>query len=206
MPNLDLGQLSSLLQQFNAGLSSFLSTLIIDPATLQLLFSLIPQLIKSSPGATGPTGPVIGAGYFYSYGSTFQSQVPAGSSGFIAPLEQPPTLVGNGLALANGNTIQIIDPGLYLIDYTVSGDPAGGPEHIGFQLLLNNTPVAGSATVQTMATGLFDEATWSHSMLLNITQANATLQIQYFSDGSNLTFEWIAPNRVYFSVNMIRLM
>ncbi|MED2777885.1 collagen-like repeat preface domain-containing protein, partial [Bacillus thuringiensis] len=55
-PNPDLGQLSSLLQQFNAGLSSFLSTLMIDPATLQLLFSLIPQLIKASPGATGPTG------------------------------------------------------------------------------------------------------------------------------------------------------
>ncbi|WP_222121747.1 collagen-like repeat preface domain-containing protein, partial [Bacillus thuringiensis] len=55
-PNPDLGQLSSLLQQFNAGLASFLSTLMVDPATLQLLFSLIPQLIKSSPGATGPTG------------------------------------------------------------------------------------------------------------------------------------------------------
>ncbi|MEJ9127536.1 collagen-like repeat preface domain-containing protein, partial [Bacillus cereus] len=55
-PNPDLGQLTSLLQQFNAGLSSFLATLMIDPATLQLLFNLIPQLIKSSPGATGPTG------------------------------------------------------------------------------------------------------------------------------------------------------
>jgi len=55
-PNPDLGQLSSLLQQFNAGLSSFFPTLMIDPATLQLLFSFIPQLIKSSPGATGPTG------------------------------------------------------------------------------------------------------------------------------------------------------
>ncbi|PGZ45975.1 hypothetical protein COE56_25515, partial [Bacillus anthracis] len=61
-PNPDLGQLSSLLQQFNTGLSSFLSSLIINPSTLQLLFSLIPQLIKASPGATGPTGPTGPAG------------------------------------------------------------------------------------------------------------------------------------------------
>ncbi|MDA2046499.1 collagen-like repeat preface domain-containing protein [Bacillus cereus] len=57
-PNPDLGQLASLLQQFYSALAPFFFSLIIDPASLQLLLNLLTQLIGATPGAgaTGPTG------------------------------------------------------------------------------------------------------------------------------------------------------
>ncbi|PFY07633.1 collagen-like repeat preface domain-containing protein, partial [Bacillus toyonensis] len=65
-PAPNLGQLSTLLQQFYSALAQFFFALDlipvscdsnVDPATLQLLFSLLIQLINATPGATGPTGP-----------------------------------------------------------------------------------------------------------------------------------------------------
>lgn len=58
-PNPDLAQLLSLLQQFYSALAPFFFSLIIDPASLQLLLNLLTQLIGATPGggATGPTGP-----------------------------------------------------------------------------------------------------------------------------------------------------
>ncbi|WP_220775649.1 exosporium glycoprotein BclB-related protein [Bacillus sp. BML-BC060] len=58
-PNPNLSQLLSLLQQFFSALAPFFYTLIIDPASLQLLLNLLVQLIGATPGggATGPTGP-----------------------------------------------------------------------------------------------------------------------------------------------------
>ncbi|MDA2616114.1 collagen-like repeat preface domain-containing protein [Bacillus cereus] len=58
-PNPDLGQLASLLQQFYSALAPFFFSLILDPASLQLLLNLLTQLIGATPGAgaTGPTGP-----------------------------------------------------------------------------------------------------------------------------------------------------
>ncbi|PHC43600.1 spore surface glycoprotein BclB [Bacillus toyonensis] len=65
-PNPDLSQLLSLLQQFYSALAPFFFSLIIDPASLQLLLNLLVQLIGATPGggptgATGATGPT-GAG------------------------------------------------------------------------------------------------------------------------------------------------
>ncbi|HDR7139219.1 TPA: collagen-like repeat preface domain-containing protein, partial [Bacillus cereus] len=58
-PNPNLSQLLSLLQQFYSALAPFFFSLIIDPASLQLLLNLLTQLIGATPGggATGPTGP-----------------------------------------------------------------------------------------------------------------------------------------------------
>ncbi|KMQ33903.1 spore surface glycoprotein BclB, partial [Bacillus cereus] len=58
-PNPNLGQLLSLLQQFYSALAPFFFSLIIDPASLQLLLNLLTQLIGATPGGgpTGPTGP-----------------------------------------------------------------------------------------------------------------------------------------------------
>ncbi|ENJ6138184.1 exosporium glycoprotein BclB-related protein [Bacillus sp. II_CA] len=58
-PNPNLGQLLSLLQQFYSALAPFFFSLILDPASLQLLLNLLAQLIGVTPGggATGPTGP-----------------------------------------------------------------------------------------------------------------------------------------------------
>ncbi|PGS60634.1 exosporium glycoprotein BclB-related protein [Bacillus cereus] len=63
-PNPDLGQLASLLQQFYSALAPFFFSLILDPASLQLLLNLLTQLIGATPGAgaTGPTGATGGAG------------------------------------------------------------------------------------------------------------------------------------------------
>ena len=61
-PNPNLSQLLSLLQQFYSALAPFFFSLIIDPASLQLLLNLLTQLIGATPGggATGPTGPTGG--------------------------------------------------------------------------------------------------------------------------------------------------
>ncbi|WP_141531210.1 collagen-like repeat preface domain-containing protein, partial [Bacillus thuringiensis] len=61
-PNPDLGQFLSLLQQFYSAFVPFFFSLIIDPASLQLLLNLLTQLIGATPGdgptgATGPQGP-----------------------------------------------------------------------------------------------------------------------------------------------------
>ncbi|MGG0208089.1 exosporium glycoprotein BclB-related protein [Bacillus mycoides] len=65
-PAPNLGQLSTLLQQFYSALAQFFFALDlipiscnsnVDSATLQLLFNLLIQLINATPGATGPTGP-----------------------------------------------------------------------------------------------------------------------------------------------------
>ncbi|MDA1884931.1 exosporium glycoprotein BclB-related protein [Bacillus cereus group sp. BY105LC] len=58
-PNPNLSQLLSLLQQFFSALAPFFFSLILDPASLQLLLNLLVQLIGATPGggATGPTGP-----------------------------------------------------------------------------------------------------------------------------------------------------
>ncbi|WHS74833.1 collagen-like repeat preface domain-containing protein [Bacillus cereus] len=66
-PNPDLSELLSLLQQFYSALAPFFFSLIIDPASLQLLLNLLNQLIGATPGggptgATGPTGPTGGTG------------------------------------------------------------------------------------------------------------------------------------------------
>ncbi|PER85498.1 collagen-like repeat preface domain-containing protein, partial [Bacillus cereus] len=64
-PAPNLGQLSTLLQQFYSALAQFFFALDlipiscdsnVDPATLQILFNLLIQLINATPGATGPTG------------------------------------------------------------------------------------------------------------------------------------------------------
>ncbi|TKV45783.1 collagen-like repeat preface domain-containing protein [Bacillus sp. PIC28] len=54
-PNPNLSQLLSLLQQFYSALAPFFFSLIIDPASLQLLLNLLTQLIGATPGG-GPTG------------------------------------------------------------------------------------------------------------------------------------------------------
>ncbi|MHA4119429.1 collagen-like repeat preface domain-containing protein, partial [Bacillus cereus] len=63
---LDLSKFLSLLQELFNALGSFFFTLIIDPATLQLLLNLLIQLIGEVPGggATGPTGPTGATGTF----------------------------------------------------------------------------------------------------------------------------------------------
>ncbi|OQR56545.1 exosporium glycoprotein BclB-related protein [Bacillus sp. CDB3] len=76
-PNPDLSKLLSLLEQFYSALASFFFSLIIDPASLQLLLNLLTQLIGATPGggptgatgATGATGPT-GAGATGATGAT----------------------------------------------------------------------------------------------------------------------------------------
>ncbi|WP_336513223.1 collagen-like repeat preface domain-containing protein [Bacillus cereus] len=50
-PNPNLGQLLSLLQQFYSALAPFFFSLILDPASLQLLLNLLAQLIGVTPHA-----------------------------------------------------------------------------------------------------------------------------------------------------------
>jgi len=79
-PNPDLGQLLSLLQQFFSALAPFFFSLILDPASLQLLLNLLVQLIGATPGG-GPTGPTGDTGLAGATGDTG----PTGATGVTGP-------------------------------------------------------------------------------------------------------------------------
>ncbi len=104
-PNPNLSQLLSLLQQFFSALAPFFFSLIIDPASLQLLLNLLTQLIGATPGggATGPTGPT-GPG-----GGATGPTGPTGDTGAAGPTG--PT-GDTGLAGATGPTGPTGDTGL----------------------------------------------------------------------------------------------
>ncbi|HHI3613527.1 TPA: exosporium glycoprotein BclB-related protein [Bacillus anthracis] len=82
-PNPNLSQLLSLLQQFFSALAPFFFSLILDPASLQLLLNLLVQLIGATPGggATGPTGPTGDTGLAGATGPTG----PTGDTGAAGP-------------------------------------------------------------------------------------------------------------------------
>ncbi|MGF9828253.1 exosporium glycoprotein BclB-related protein [Bacillus anthracis] len=104
-PNPDLGQLLSLLQQFFSALAPFFFSLILDPASLQLLLNLLVQLIGATPGGgpTGPTGPTgPGGGATGPTGPTG----PGGATGPTGPTGD------TGLAGATGPTGPTGDTGL----------------------------------------------------------------------------------------------
>ncbi|AJH83901.1 MULTISPECIES: exosporium glycoprotein BclB-related protein [Bacillus cereus group] len=105
-PNPDLGQLLSLLQQFFSALAPFFFSLILDPASLQLLLNLLVQLIGATPGGgptgpTGPTGPGGGA-----TGPTGPTGPGGGATGPTGPTGD------TGLAGATGPTGPTGDTGL----------------------------------------------------------------------------------------------
>ncbi|AYF09496.1 collagen-like repeat preface domain-containing protein [Bacillus mobilis] len=90
-PAPNLGQLSTLLQQFYSALAQFFFALDlipiscnsnVDSATLQLLFNLLIQLINATPGATGPTGPTGATG---PTGPAGTGAGPTGATGATGP-------------------------------------------------------------------------------------------------------------------------
>ncbi|MGG3758613.1 collagen-like repeat preface domain-containing protein [Bacillus anthracis] len=97
-PNITSSQISQLFQQFLSSLSSFVSTLILDPATLQTIINSVLEAINVStggvgggaPGPTGPTGPAGG---------------PTGPTGPTGPQGIPgPTGLGGGTGGTPGPT------------------------------------------------------------------------------------------------------
>ncbi|MDA2385176.1 collagen-like repeat preface domain-containing protein [Bacillus cereus] len=114
-PNPNLGQLLSLLQQFYSALAPFFFSLILDPASLQLLLNLLAQLIGVTPGggATGPTGPTGDTGLAGATGPTGATGLagatgPTGATGggAIIPFASgtTPALLANAV-LANTGTL-----------------------------------------------------------------------------------------------------
>ncbi|MEB8554936.1 exosporium glycoprotein BclB-related protein [Bacillus cereus] len=90
-PNPDLGQLASLLQQFYSALAPFFFSLILDPASLQLLLNLLTQLIGATPGAgaTGPTGATGATGPTGPAGTGGGATGPTGPTGDTGPAGPP---------------------------------------------------------------------------------------------------------------------
>ncbi|OKA29969.1 exosporium glycoprotein BclB-related protein [Bacillus cereus] len=110
-PNPNLGQLLSLLQQFYSALAPFFFSLILDPASLQLLLNLLAQLIGVTPGggATGPTGPTgPGGGATGPTGPTG----PTGDTGLAGATGPTGPTGDTGLAGATGPTGPTGDTGL----------------------------------------------------------------------------------------------
>ncbi|MEK4498773.1 exosporium glycoprotein BclB-related protein [Bacillus sp. FSL R12-0069] len=102
-PNPNLSQLLSLLQQFFSALAPFFFSLILDPASLQLLLNLLVQLIGATPGGgpTGPTGPTgPGGGATGPTGPTG----PAGTGGATGLTGATGPTGATGLAGATGPT------------------------------------------------------------------------------------------------------
>ncbi|ATI52757.1 spore surface glycoprotein BclB [Bacillus cereus] len=105
-PNPNLSQLLSLLQQFFSALAPFFFSLILDPASLQLLLNLLVQLIGATPGggATGPTGPTgPGGGATGPTGPTGATG-PAGTGGATGLTGATGPTGATGLAGATGPT------------------------------------------------------------------------------------------------------
>ncbi|WP_242268395.1 exosporium glycoprotein BclB-related protein [Bacillus cereus group sp. BfR-BA-01352] len=109
-PAPNLGQLSTLLQQFYSALAQFFFALDlipiscnsnVDSATLQLLFNLLIQLINATPGATGPTGPTGPTG-----GTGVTGATGAAGGGAIIPFASgtTPSALVNAL-IANTGTL-----------------------------------------------------------------------------------------------------
>ncbi|WP_270395455.1 exosporium glycoprotein BclB-related protein [Bacillus paranthracis] len=98
-PNPNLSQLLSLLQQFFSALAPFFFSLILDPASLQLLLNLLVQLIGATPGggATGPTGPTGATGPAGTGGAT-------GLTGATGPTGATGLAGATGLTGATGPT------------------------------------------------------------------------------------------------------
>ncbi|TBX41492.1 collagen-like repeat preface domain-containing protein [Bacillus thuringiensis] len=142
-PNPDLGQLLSLLQQFYSALAPFFFSLIIDPASLQLLLNLLTQLIGATPGggATGPTGPTGPGG-----GATGPTGPTGPGGGATGPTG--PTGPGGG---ATGPTGPTGDTGL--AGATGATGPTGDTGAAGPTGPTGDTGLAG-ATGPTGATGL----------------------------------------------------
>ncbi|MBE7098957.1 exosporium glycoprotein BclB-related protein [Bacillus cereus] len=106
-PNPNLNQLLSLLQQFYSALAPFFFSLIIDPASLQLLLNLLTQLIGATPGggATGPTGPTgPGGGVTGPTGPTGPGGGATGPTGATGPAGPTGPTGDTGLAGATGPT------------------------------------------------------------------------------------------------------
>ncbi|MDX5917451.1 MULTISPECIES: exosporium glycoprotein BclB-related protein [unclassified Bacillus cereus group] len=125
-PNPNLGQLLSLLQQFYSALAPFFFSLIIDPASLQLLLNLLTQLIGATPGggptgatgATGATGPTGATGLTGATGATGGGAIIPFASGTTpaalvnALIANTGTLLGfgfsqPGVGLAGGTSITL---------------------------------------------------------------------------------------------------
>ncbi|GAB6465529.1 hypothetical protein bcgnr5376_22180 [Bacillus cereus] len=144
-PNPNLGQLLSLLQQFYSALAPFFFSLILDPASLQLLLNLLAQLIGVTPGggATGPTGPTGPGG-----GATGPTGPTGPGGGATGPTG--PTGPGGG-AGPTGATGPTGDTGL--AGATGATGPTGDTGAAGPTGPTGDTGLAG-ATGPTGATGL----------------------------------------------------
>ncbi|WP_242298151.1 exosporium glycoprotein BclB-related protein [Bacillus cereus group sp. BfR-BA-01424] len=162
-PNPNLGQLLSLLQQFYSALAPFFFSLILDPASLQLLLNLLAQLIGVTPGggATGPTGPTgPGGGATGPTGPTGPGGGPTGATGATVPtgdtgLAGAPVATGptgdTGVAGPAGPTGPTGDTGL--AGATGPTGPTGDTGLAGATGPTGATGLAG-ATGPTGATGL----------------------------------------------------
>ena len=107
-PNPDISELLSLLQQFYSALAPFFFSLIIDPASLQLLLNLLTQLIGATPGAgaTGATGPTGATGATGPTGATGATGAtgPTGDTGATGLTGATGATGPTGLAGATGAT------------------------------------------------------------------------------------------------------
>ncbi|WP_205649781.1 exosporium glycoprotein BclB-related protein [Bacillus cereus] len=167
-PNPDLGQLLSLLQQFYSALAPFFFSLIIDPASLQLLLNLLTQLIGATPGggatgptgptgpgggATGPTGPTGPTGDTGLAGATGATG-PTGDTGVAGPAGPTGPTGDTGLAGATGPTGPTGDTGLAgATGPTGATGLAGATGPTGATGLTGATGAAGGGAIIPFASG-----------------------------------------------------
>ncbi|MFM9279728.1 hypothetical protein [Paenibacillus jiagnxiensis] len=123
-------------------------------------------------GVTGPTGPTFAT----SSGTFSASNLTDVDVGANFPLNQ---VVNNGTAftLSGGDTINISEPGSYLVNYWAQGDATGPPQLIAVALRVNGAIVsATSRMTQQVDTG------WNYlqvngSYILNVTTTPTTLNL-----------------------------
>ncbi|PFK06900.1 hypothetical protein COI97_00045 [Bacillus cereus] len=215
-PAPNLGQLSTLLQQFYSALAQFFFALDlipvscnsnIDSATLQLLFSLLIQLINATPGATGPTGATGATGDTGATGVTGTSitatyafanntsgtaiSVLLGGTNVPLPNNQN---IGPGITVSGGNTLfTAANAGNYYISYTIN---ITASLLVSSRITINGAPLAGTINSPALATTSFS------ATIITTLAAGSAISLQLFGLLAVATLSTTTPGAV---LTIIRL-
>ncbi|MGC9299169.1 collagen-like protein [Bacillus cereus] len=95
----------------------------------------------SGTGTTGPTGPSFIAGSSFAYFASFSLANFNPDTPF--PINDITQITSSDITFIGPDTVGL-EPGIYLIHYTHSGDPLNQPEVLAMELQLNSAPILGS--------------------------------------------------------------
>src|SRR5262249_59347231 len=96
------------------------------------------------------------------------------------PIATGQTVIGAGISLSGTSTVQLAQPGVYLVSYQFQADANGGNETIACLLTLNGAAVPGSQ-IQSVTTNpalaQAEAPSISNTVVIQVAAANSSLQL-----------------------------